>query len=153
MFRNAFLHLFMTFALSSISYAGQSSLCFGFEPSGSERINPHIPDEETVYVVDLRQPMFTAGTEGRAPGLSDEAILGTPLRVESGKIPAWNASPSFSAQGRIRMGFERFRLQLLPTCMVFGIELITFTIKELSSKLSSQKLWINRVCFLRTLRG
>ena len=99
--------LFLVFILlslcSSLSLIAQEpAFYFEFEPATSELIRPTINKEEAVYIVDLQEPEFVKGVKGLALDLSEDAILRSPLKLDSNRTPGFDESFSFTFQAWVK---------------------------------------------------
>ena len=63
--------------------AQQPYLYFDFEPTESKLIKKPVSADEAIYLMDLQTPQYSTGIKGKALDLSEDAILRTPLRLDS----------------------------------------------------------------------
>jgi len=88
----------MMVALSFHGKAQEPRQYFDFEPEMSSKIKEPVLKSEAVYVVDLQKPRFSAGIKGMSLDLSEDAILRTPLKLDSLSAPNADAANSLTIQ-------------------------------------------------------
>ena len=100
--RNALPATQLLLLLSFSLLAQEPLLHFEFERRSAEKIKPVVPKEEAIYVVDLQEPEFVKGIKGMALDLSENAILRSPLKLDSISSPGFDESFSITFQAWVK---------------------------------------------------